>query len=125
MRISDGSSDGCSSDLLTLVFGVAGYLLRCYNFSPAPLLIGFVLSPMLEENFRRAMIMGRGEASYFFSSAISGTVLALTLVLLFLMLFRRPLRRLTAKLAAQGAGGSKEAGPRNAVEGTLGEERDD
>src|SRR3546814_4962060 len=84
MRISDGSSDGCSSDLLTLVFGVAGYLLRCYNFSPAPLLIGFVLSPMLDENFRRAMIMGRGEASYFFSSAISGTVLALTLVLLFL-----------------------------------------
>src|SRR3546814_20302015 len=110
MRISDGSSDGCSSDLLTLAFGVAGYLLRCYNFSPAPLLIGFVLSPMLEENFRRAMIMGRGEASYFFSSAISGTVLALTLVLLFLLLFRRPLRPLTAQIAAQGAGGDRTRG---------------
>src|SRR3546814_14032349 len=88
------------------------------SFSPAPLLIGFVLSPMLEENFRRAMIMGRGEASYFFSSAISGTVLALTLVLLFLMLFRRPLRRLTAKIAAQGRGGSKARGPMDTDEAT-------
>ncbi|HEY9548316.1 MAG TPA: tripartite tricarboxylate transporter permease, partial [Kiloniellaceae bacterium] len=61
---------------LTLLFGAFGYMLRCYNFSPAPLLIGFVLSPMLEENFRRAMIMGRGEVSYFFSNAISGTALA-------------------------------------------------
>src|SRR3546814_1186271 len=53
---------------LTLLFGAFGYMLRCYNFSPAPLLIGFVLSLMLEENFRRAMIMGRGEVSYFFSN---------------------------------------------------------
>src|SRR3546814_15365636 len=74
-------------------------MLRCYNFSPAPLLIGFVLSPMLEENFRRAMIMGRGEVSYFFSNAISGTALALVLALLFAMLFRRPIRRLVATMA--------------------------
>src|SRR3546814_452194 len=45
---------------LTLLFGVAGYLLRCYNFSPALLLIGFVLSPLLEATFRRALIDRKG-----------------------------------------------------------------
>src|SRR3546814_860160 len=97
---------------LTLLFGAFGYMLRCYNFSPAPLLIGFVLSPMLEENFRRAMIMGRGEVSYFFSNAISGTALALVLALLFAMLFRRPIRRLVATMA-RGMGRRDAAGPPN------------
>lgn len=86
---------------LTLLFGAVGYLLRSYNFSPAPLLIGFVLSPMLEENFRRAMIMGRGEVSYLFSSTISAAALALTLALLLAMVFRHPIRRLTAAAAGR------------------------
>lgn len=46
-------------------FGVLGYLMRLLDFEPAPVLIGFVLGPMLEENFRRAMVLANGEAGYF------------------------------------------------------------
>ena len=45
------------------VFGLVGCLLIKLDFEPAPLLLGFVLGPMLEENLRRAMIISRGDAS--------------------------------------------------------------
>lgn len=68
--------------IVMLAMGVGGYLLQRLGFSPAPLLIGFVLSPMLEENLRRAMILGRGEVSYLFGSGISAAALLLSLLLL-------------------------------------------
>lgn len=70
-----------------LAMGVAGYFLRRLDFSPAPLLIGFVLAPMLEENFRRMMILGRGDFSYLFSSWISTGALVLSFLLLCRILF--------------------------------------
>ena len=42
-------------------FGLLGYVLLKLRCEPAPLLLGFVLGPMLEENLRRAMILGRGD----------------------------------------------------------------
>jgi len=82
---------------LVLIFGVIGYLLRRQGFSPAPMLIGFVLTPMLEENLRRGMLMGRGELSYFVSSpiAIGALLLALGLVLFSLFRQHRARRRAT------------------------------
>lgn len=47
--------------LLVIVFGVVGYALKVMRFEPAPLMIGFILGPMIEENFRRAMILARGD----------------------------------------------------------------
>jgi TctA family transporter len=44
---------------------------------PAPLMLGFILGPMLEENFRRAMLLSRGHFSAFLTRPISGTLLAL------------------------------------------------
>lgn len=67
---------------MTLVFGWAGYLMRLFRFEPAPLLIGFVLGPMMEEQLRRAMLLSRGDASVFFTRPISGTLIAVTVVLL-------------------------------------------
>ena len=46
-------------------FGVLGYAMRMLDFEPAPVLIGFVLGPMLEENFRRAMVLANGDLGYF------------------------------------------------------------
>lgn len=66
---------------LVLVFGVLGYLLRRQGFSPAPMLIGFVLTPMLEENLRRGMLMGRGEIGYFVSSPIAAGSLVTAVLL--------------------------------------------
>ncbi|MDO6457857.1 tripartite tricarboxylate transporter permease [Celeribacter halophilus] len=67
---------------LTLIFGWAGYLMRLFRFEPAPLLIGFVLGPMMEEQLRRAMLLSRGDATVFITRPISGTLIAITLALL-------------------------------------------
>ncbi len=67
---------------LTLAFGWAGYLMRLFRFEPAPLLIGFVLGPMMEEQLRRAMLLSRGDAGVFLTRPISGVLIVLTVVLL-------------------------------------------
>lgn len=65
-----------------LVFGIGGYVLRILDFQPAPLLLGYVLGPMLEENFRRAMLLSRGSIQTFIERPISMWVLILTATLL-------------------------------------------
>lgn len=49
------------------------------------MLLGFVLGPLLEENLRRAMILGRGDPSVFVTRPISATLLALTVLVLVLL----------------------------------------
>lgn len=83
---------------LVLLFGLVGYVLRLRGFMPAPMLIGFVLSPMLEENMRRSMLMGRGELSYFFSSHISSGALVISALLIASIFFARPLKRLLSRV---------------------------
>jgi len=67
-------------------FGLLGYILMKLRCEPAPLLLGFVLGPMLEENLRRAMILGRGDPTTFLTRPISATLLALTLIVLVIVL---------------------------------------
>jgi TctA family transporter len=62
---------------VTAAFGFFGYLLMRLDLEPAPLMLGFILGPMLEENFRRAMILSRGSFSIFVTHPISATMLAL------------------------------------------------
>ncbi len=56
---------------LLLGFGVLGYVLRILDFEVAPMLMGFVLGPMLEENFRRAMLLARGDVLSLFTGPIN------------------------------------------------------
>jgi TctA family transporter len=62
---------------ITAVFGFIGYIFMRLKLDPAPLMLGFILGPMLEENFRRAMLISRGNFSVFFTHPISATLLAL------------------------------------------------
>ena len=48
---------------MTALFGVVGYWLVKHDFEPAPMLLGFVLGPLMEENLRRAMLIARGDAT--------------------------------------------------------------
>ena len=64
------------------LFGLVGYALIKLDFEPAPLLLGFVLGPMLEENLRRAMLLSRGEATVFVTQPLSLTLLVISAVLL-------------------------------------------
>jgi putative tricarboxylic transport membrane protein len=71
---------------LMAVFGVLGYLLRKLDCEPAPMLLGFVLGPMMEEFLRRALLISKGDASVLVTRPASGTMLALALVLLVIVL---------------------------------------
>jgi TctA family transporter len=68
--------------IMTAIFGLVGYLFVKLECEPAPLLLGFILGPMMEEHLRRAMLLGRGDASQFFTRPLSATLLAISLVLL-------------------------------------------
>jgi putative tricarboxylic transport membrane protein len=67
---------------MTAAFALVGYWLVKHDFEPAPMLLGFVLGPLMEENLRRAMLIGRGDPMVFLTRPISGTLLAIALVLL-------------------------------------------
>ena len=71
---------------LMIGFGLLGYALLKLGFEPAPMLLGFVLGPLMEENLRRALAVSRGDASVFFTRPISATLLAITLLLLLAVL---------------------------------------
>lgn len=67
---------------VTLGFGLLGYFMRLYKFEPAPLLIGFVLGPMMEEFFRRAMLLSRGDPLVFLERPGSAALLGVSVILL-------------------------------------------
>lgn len=56
---------------MTAAFGVAGYLFYKLGCEAPPLLLGFVLGPMMEENFRRALLLARGDFTVFFTRPLS------------------------------------------------------
>jgi putative tricarboxylic transport membrane protein len=64
------------------VSGVLGYALIRWGCEPAPLLLGFVLGPLLEENLRRAMIISRGDPTVFVTRPISAFLLLLAIAAL-------------------------------------------
>src|SRR4051812_29348007 len=61
---------------ITATFGFIGYMFLRLDLDAAPLMLGFILGPMLEENFRRALLLSRGSFIPFFTRPISGTLLA-------------------------------------------------
>jgi putative tricarboxylic transport membrane protein len=68
--------------VLTAIFGLVGYWLIKHDFEPAPMLLGFVLGPLMEENLRRAMLLARGDATVFFTRPISAGLMVLSIGLL-------------------------------------------
>jgi TctA family transporter len=67
-------------------FGFIGYLFFKLGCEPAPLLLGFILGPMMEENLRRALLLSRGDWSVFASRPISASLLAAAVLLLVIVL---------------------------------------
>jgi len=72
--------------LLMGLFGAFGYVLVKLQFEPAPLLLAFVLGPMMEENLRRAMTISRGSPTVFVTRPISLVLLAVAVFLLLAVL---------------------------------------
>ena len=68
--------------VLMSAFAILGYVFYQLRCEPAPLILGFVLGPMMEENLRRAMLLSRGDPSVFLTSPISAVLLAIACILL-------------------------------------------
>jgi TctA family transporter len=75
--------DSSTGDVVLMaIFGVLGYVFRKLDCEPAPLMLGLVLGPLLEENFRRAMVLSDGDAMVFLQRPISlGFLIAAALLL--------------------------------------------
>jgi TctA family transporter len=71
----------------TLLFGAFGYLLLQLGFEPAPILLGFVLGPRLEENFRRSLLLSRGSLETFVDRPISAVFLGLCAALILIQIY--------------------------------------
>ena len=67
-------------------FGLVGYIFHKLGTEPAPLLLGFILGPMMEENLRRALLLSRGDWSVFVTRPLSAGLLAAAALLLIIVL---------------------------------------
>ncbi len=87
---------------LMAVFGLLGYVLAKLDCEPAPMLLGFILGPMMEEYLRRAMILSRGDPSTFITRPLSATMLAFAVIALVIVLL--PAIRRTREQAFRDGG---------------------
>jgi TctA family transporter len=71
----------------TAVFGVLGYIFLRFKLDPAPLILGFILGPMLEENFRLAMLMEFGSFKPFVTRPISAVLVGMIVLFFAWQLF--------------------------------------
>jgi putative tricarboxylic transport membrane protein len=67
---------------IMVLFGVLGYLMKKFGYEPAPLVLAFVLGPMLENNLRKSLILSQGDFSTFVTRPLSAIALLLALALL-------------------------------------------
>jgi TctA family transporter len=81
------SSNSVFSVWLMLVWGALGYFFNKVGVQPAPMVLGFVLGPLLEENFRRAMLLANGNPLVFVQRPISATLLFVAAILLVILIF--------------------------------------
>jgi TctA family transporter len=72
---------------MTAIFAVIGYAFYKLGCEPAPLLLGFILGPMMEENLRRALLLSRGDWTTFATRPLSaGLLVAAALMIVVVML---------------------------------------
>jgi putative tricarboxylic transport membrane protein len=84
-----------------IVFGVIGYLIKKFDYDGAPLVLAFVLSPMMDNALRQSLLVSQGSFLFFFTRPISATLLSIAIILLIYPLlpwfrFRKKLETLEA-----------------------------
>jgi TctA family transporter len=79
-----------------LAFGIVGYLMALLRLEVVPVLLGLILGPMLEENFRRTLLLSRGSFSVFVERPITAVALGVCAFLLLWTVWGSLRRRVTA-----------------------------
>ncbi|GBF76594.1 hypothetical protein PA598K_05072 [Paenibacillus sp. 598K] len=79
--------------IVLVIFGILGYLLRKAKMEPSPLVLGVILGPLLEDSFSQSTMIFRGDLTQFFMRPISGTLLAIGLLITLWPLIGKLIRR--------------------------------
>jgi putative tricarboxylic transport membrane protein len=79
-------NDSSFDVFMAAIFCVVGYVLYKLGCEPAPLLLGFILGPMMEENLRRALLLSRGDWSTFTTRPLSAGLLGAAAVLILVVM---------------------------------------
>ena len=87
--------------MIVAVIGVLGYAMALLKFDAAPLLLGFVLGPLMEENLRRALLLSRGDLATFIDRPISAGILAFGAALVLWALLGALIRQIKGRPAPQ------------------------
>ena len=74
-------SNNVSDVIIMIIFGIVGYILRKFDYEEAPLVMAFILGPMLETAFRQSLIMSDGRFSIFLEKPISAVCLVISALL--------------------------------------------
>ena len=88
---------------MTVFFGVLGYVFMKLKCEPAPLILAFVLGPLMEENLRRALLISRGDPTVFFTRPISAGFLIATAILVAIMILPNIRKKREEVLAEEGS----------------------
>ncbi len=88
--------------LMVAIIGAIGYAMTVLKFEAAPMLLGFILGPLMEEHLRRSLLLSRGDPMVFLQRPISATLLACCAGLLLWTLWSA-VRRAAREAAADGA----------------------
>ncbi len=81
--------NSCFDVGVAMLFGFLGFILRKVEIHPAPIILGLILGRLLEDNFRRAMILSRGDITTFFTRPMSLIILLIAIFIIFSPLYRR------------------------------------
>jgi len=79
--------------VVMLVFAVVGYLMKKFDYEPAPLVLAFVLGRMAEESIRQSLVLSRGDLLVFFKHPISCWAIIIAFILIFYPLIASPLKK--------------------------------
>jgi len=80
-----------------LVFGILGFLMRKFRYEGAPLIMGFIISEMVEGSFIRSLLMSDGDFSIFFTRPISCVLMVIALAFFILPFFGKKPKSLGSK----------------------------
>ncbi|MEK4145649.1 tripartite tricarboxylate transporter permease [Robertmurraya sp. FSL W8-0741] len=78
--------------VVMFVAGVIGYFLKKFEFPASPIILGLILGPMMESNFRRSLVMSEGDISIFFTRPITVVLLTIAIITLFTPIFKAVLQ---------------------------------
>jgi putative tricarboxylic transport membrane protein len=99
-------NNNVSGILIAIIFGLAGYLMRKFQYDPAPLVLAFVLGPLLEDSLRQSLMLFRGDVLGVMQRPIALSLFGLTFLIFLSPLLRKRLRfgRLKPVLGEKAAG---------------------